>query len=437
MLKSIFKRLFADCAGNFASMAAVLMLPILGAAGLAVDITQAMSLKTELLGAADAAVLGAVADGSPGMAAIAEMSGNGSVPTAEADAINLFNGYLIGRPSIDIAEIEATVEKTGTRLRSELTFTARMQTNFMRIVGIDTIDVSSGATAVVNLARYQDFFLLLDNSPSMGVAATLDDIDEMRRLTASYGSEACAFACHTTDDPSATDNFDIARAHGVTLRVDVVTQAAQRLMDTATNERKFLDQFQMAVYSFGESAEEERLTRVVDLTDDLDQAKSGIGEIGLMTIGNHGDPNNQSDFSGMMSALNAQIGTVGNGTNTDDREKIVFFVSDGVGNSIKPYGCLEPVMPGGRCQETINVETACQALKDRGIQVAVLYTTYLPLESNSFWRQWIRPFDHEIAPAMEACATPGFYFEVSPTEGIAEAMEALFLRIINKPRLTS
>jgi hypothetical protein len=38
---------------------------------------------------------------------------------------------------------------------------------------------------------------------------------------------------------------------------------------------------------------------------------------------------------------------------------------------------------------------------------------------------------------MSQCATPGFYFEVSPTEGISEAMEALFLKVIASPRITS
>ena len=37
---------------------------------------------------------------------------------------------------------------------------------------------------------------------------------------------------------------------------------------------------------------------------------------------------------------------------------------------------------------------------------------------------------------MEACASPGFYFEVSPTQGIADAMDALFKKAVSQARLT-
>ena len=38
---------------------------------------------------------------------------------------------------------------------------------------------------------------------------------------------------------------------------------------------------------------------------------------------------------------------------------------------------------------------------------------------------------------MRACATEGYYFEVSPTEGIAAAMNTLFRKIVSAPRITS
>jgi hypothetical protein len=37
---------------------------------------------------------------------------------------------------------------------------------------------------------------------------------------------------------------------------------------------------------------------------------------------------------------------------------------------------------------------------------------------------------------MQACATPGYYFEVSPTEGIADAMNALFLKASQSARIS-
>lgn len=79
----------------------------------------------------------------------------------------------------------------------------------------------------------------------------------------------------------------------------------------------------------------------------------------------------------------------------------------------------------------------CKILKDRGIKIAILYTSYLPLKDNSFYMDWIWPFQNDIPRHMEACASPGYYFEVSLDQGISDAMNALFHKIVSTPRITS
>lgn len=84
-------------------------------------------------------------------------------------------------------------------------------------------------------------------------------------------------------------------------------------------------------------------------------------------------------------------------------------------------------------------------MKDRGITIAVLYTTYLALPTNSWYMSWIDPFNKgpygpspnsQIAKNMQSCASPGYYFEVSPTDGISQAMTALFQKVVQAARLT-
>jgi len=84
-------------------------------------------------------------------------------------------------------------------------------------------------------------------------------------------------------------------------------------------------------------------------------------------------------------------------------------------------------------------------MKNRGIKIAVLYTTYLALPTNAWYMTWIDPFNQgpynpsvnsKIAQNMQACASPGFYFEVSPTQGISTAMNALFQKVVATARLT-
>lgn len=66
----------------------------------------------------------------------------------------------------------------------------------------------------------------------------------------------------------------------------------------------------------------------------------------------------------------------------------------------------------------------------------MLYTTYLPLPTNDWYNSWIAPFQPEIGARMQQCASPGLFFEVSPSQGISEAMTALFKKAITSPRLT-
>jgi hypothetical protein len=37
---------------------------------------------------------------------------------------------------------------------------------------------------------------------------------------------------------------------------------------------------------------------------------------------------------------------------------------------------------------------------------------------------------------MQSCASPGFYFEVSLTDGISEAMTAFFQKVVTAARIT-
>jgi len=110
-------------------------------------------------------------------------------------------------------------------------------------------------------------------------------------------------------------------------------------------------------------------------------------------------------------------------------------VADGVGDSYKPSACTKKTT-GGRCQEPIDT-SFCAPLNARGVKIAVLYTTYLLLPKNSWYNTWISPFQSQISTKMAECASPGLYFEVTPTDGIADAMKALFLKVAKQPRLTS
>ena len=424
--------LIKDKTGNFSITTALVLVPLLGVAGLAVDFSNAMMARSSLQNAADAAAIGAIAEKSAGVASSFGM-GDGSVAVSKADALKIFKGQISTTSGFELISADATITKTGHTLKSVLTYKATVPTTFSRVLGKRAITFSGSATASYDTETFRNFYLLLDNTPSMGVAATTNDIAKMVANT----SDKCAFACHIVNNgvENKNDYYNLAKKLGVTIRIDVVAAATASLMDTATSTRSTSDQFRMAIYTFGEKAEDTKLLEVSPLTADLGIAKTKAAGIQLMTIPAQGYNNDQqTSFDTALIQMKDKIGTQGTGNSSADPEKILFFVADGVGDSYKPSTCTKTTT-GGRCQEPIDTRY-CDAIKANNIKIAVLYTTYLPLPTNGWYNSWIAPFQSQISTKMRSCASDGLFFEVSPTQGISDAMNALFMKIINTPRLT-
>lgn len=427
---NLLRRFLFSRSGNYAMMLSILSLPLIGGVGIAVDYAQASRVRSLLSGAADAAAIGAVSRGSPTYKNGGVFNSSWTEEDAREDALNLFRAYIVDKAGFGIDHLQAEFTRKGAEITAKVDFKAHVPMNFMRIFGHDKLPIDGSASASIRTSPYIDFYMLLDNSPSMGVAATPADIAKMVSNT----PDSCAFACHDLSD--ASNYYNLAKTLNVTMRIDVVRKATQQLFAKAETVRIHADQFRMGLYTFGESATSLGLNEVIAPTLNMKQAQAAANNVDLMSIPHQNyDNDQQTDFGKTFSALNAKIANPGAGNGASDRQKVVFFVSDGVGDSYRPSACTKRTT-GGRCQEPIDI-TVCEQLKARGIRVAALYTTYLPLPTNAWYNTWIAPFASEIATKMSQCASPGFYFEVSPSQGIPEAMEALFLKVINSPRITS
>jgi Flp pilus assembly protein TadG len=429
----MIRHFLKDRRGNFGIMTALLLVPLIGVAGVTLDISNALMVRTALQATADAAALSAVAETSAGVSQAMLMTNEGQVDDAISDAKQIFMGQVANSTDYTLLSADVDVVKTGNQLKAVFIYKAEVPTTLSRVLGQNKVVVSGVAEAMFETQTFRDFYLLLDNTPSMGVGATSADVDTMVANT----SDKCAFACHIVKDGVENKNsyYNLAKTLGVTIRIDVVAAATSALMDTAKTSRKSSNQYRMAVYTFGEKAEDTKLLEVSSLTSDLDSVKSKASKIGLMSIPYQGyDNDQQTDFDRALSNVGKLMGTAGTGSTAADPEKVVFFVSDGVGDAYKPTTCTKK-LNGGRCQEPIDI-TQCTALKAKGYRIAVLYTTYLPLPTNDWYNTWIKPFQSEIPTRMESCASPGLYFEVSPSQGISQAMSAMFLKIVTTPRLT-
>jgi len=409
---------------------AIALIPLAAFVGAAVDYSLANRAKSKLDALADAAALRSVS----------HVNLSSTTSAVQADALKFFEAQSSVVSGVSGIVPTVTVADSSTVRNADVSYSADVPTAFLGLLGFATIPISWKSTAASTTPTYIDFYLLLDNTPSMGVGATPTDVATMVKNT----SDRCAFACHDVSQ-APNDSYSLAKKLGVTMRIDVVRSATQQLMDTASETQAVPAQFRMAIYTFGSSAANIGLTAVQALTSSLSTAKTSARAIDLMTVPYQGYNNDQfTDFDNTLIAMNGAIATPGDGSASAQPQKILFLVSDGVADAYYPTTCTKPTT-SGRCQAPLTVKN-CTTLKSRGIKIAVLYTTYLALPTDNWYNTWIAPFNQgpygpsvnsEIAKSMQSCASPGLYFEVSPTDGISEAMTALFQKAVQIARLTN
>src|SRR4051812_33169449 len=441
-----FNRFSRDRSANVAVIFALALVPIVSFVGCAIDYSMATRMKAKLQAAVDAASVGSIAKASPGFIAAGSMTTDGRITAGETDARTIFDGNMSGVTGYTLNSVTPVMTKTGSVITSTIEYTATVPTTFLGVMNKSSLTVSGTSTSTANMPLYIDFYLLLDNSPSMGVGATPADVTALVNATSasSFGSNRyCAFACHDYNDPN--NFYNLAKSIGATTRIDVLRTATQQLMDTAAATQTYASQFRMAIYDFGASSATIGLRALFSLSASLSSAKSAAGNIDLMGVYGNNDAytaDKDTQFSTIFPAMTNVISTAGTGTSASPL-KYLFFVSDGVADESNA-GCLKTMSNSNwgnispRCQSPIN-PALCTTLKNNGVKIAVLYTTYLQLTTNSWYMDWIDPFNKGpfgpstnsgIAQNMQSCASPGFFFEVSPTDGISDAMNALFQKAV-------
>jgi hypothetical protein len=393
-----------------------------------IDYVNATYREDQLNADADAAALAAVAP------AVMAQSDAASILAAQ----NTFNAQAATLSNVTYSSQNLTVAVADSLTTRTVTvsYTATSQNACPNILGQPTIALAGNSQAVATNAPNINFYLLLDDSPSMAIAATPSGITTMVNNTNSQGG--CAFGCHESHpssdslgNPGGEDNYALARNLGVTLRIDLLSQAAQNLMTTAQqSENTTLAKYQMAIYSYDIG-----FNTIQTLTSNLVTAQTSAANIGILEVYANNwltSSNNNSDedtnYDNAMNNINATMPSPGNGSNAkgDTPQEVVFFVTDGV----------EDEGVNGNRQQSVMDPTWCSTIKNRGIRIAVLYTDYLPLPTNAWYNTWIAPFQSNIGPSLQSCASPGLYFEVQTGGDISAALSALFQAAITTAHLS-
>src|SRR6202050_4193137 len=443
MLRVYVRRFIRDRRGGTAMIFGLSIIPIVFMTGVAMDSTSAAQKRTRLNAAADAAALAAV---TPAMM----QQSNSAALTA---ATNMFNAEAakLGsatRPAPTITSSNAGLVRTVT-VSYTATSTNTFPNVFAYVTGSShtTWPLSGSSTATSYSAPNINFYLLLDNSPSMDIAATTAGINTMVANTSAQGG--CAFACHESDpsvdnlgNPNGEDNYTLAQNLGVVTRIELMAQATSALMTTATDtEQANNATYQMALYTFNYTGITTVYAPNNAPSSNLTAAGTAASSINVLEFCHNNylscsTSNNDTDtnFESAMTAVNTLMPNPGTGSANSTPQEGVFIVSDGVDDEVNSTSCSQP-LTGTRCQQPFNT-AMCTTVKGRGIMIAVLYTQYLPLPTNSWYNTWIAPFESNIASNIQSCASPGLYFEITTDGDITAAMETLFQLAIATARLS-
>lgn len=434
--------------GNVAILFSVGTLPVLGLIGLGVDYSVLSTTRVRLNAAADAAALAAVS-----------RSLNPTIAPPDQNTIAaVFNASLNNLQGVTVNSVSVTSSYTNQGLQVTVAYAAQVSSTFGRMFNVQTLNLRGSATSVMPMPRFANFYLLLDNSPSMGIGATTNDISRLQTLTG-----GCAFACHQRTSNSQgrvtgdllTDNYHVAKNNNVQTRIDVVRLATQNLTTTAQNMQQVSQQYGMAVYTFSDTFQ-----TIAPLSYNLATVQTQANAIDLAySYVNQRDT--QTSFETALSYMNGIIPNPGDGSSTNSPAEYLFIVTDGAvdqpvgsgsgsgdtpdrwsngslavpsNNQPNLVSTLTGNVNGTRYIAAID-PTLCDALKNRGVKIAVLYTTYLPITANAFYNQWIAPISTQIGTNLQACASPGLFFPVSPTQGINDAMQIMFQKAVAYSRL--
>ncbi|HWZ07951.1 MAG TPA: pilus assembly protein TadG-related protein [Bradyrhizobium sp.] len=458
MLRAWLYHFVVDRKANVAVIFAITIVPIIFLLGMTLDFTQALRKKEQLDAAADAAAIAAVRP------AMLTQSDTVAQDTAYAIFMSTANS-LPGLAAVPSPTI--TVTDSGLSRTVSVSYNAASLNNFPKVLmNTASWPISGAATAQAAAAPNMNFYLLMDDSPSMAIGATTTDISNLIAATApakqpASSSQNCGFACHETNiahDGGTQDNLTIARNNNITLRIDLVTNAVNQLLNTwshcpqsgvtggvmqcmaALNNTTY----KAALYTFDLG-----LNTLASLTTPT-SAGTKVSNIQLMPVvyqncvvtTTNCKTDNGTDIAGALTSLNSIMPAPGLGSNSsgDTPQEVVFLVTDGVEDKIAASCPNATFASNSRCQQPLDT-TMCTTIKNRGIKIAILYTEYLQLKTpnvpvtDNWYLTWVDPYDEPssssgtIARNLQACASPGFFSDVQTGGDISTALTNLFIKV--------
>lgn len=522
--------------GNVAVITALCCLPLIAAIGCVVDYTTASLVKTKLQAAADAAALATVSVNSSVVTTAKGMSSNGTVSGGSTFATNFFNANLNASPAnVGYTNLTptATVALSGTRMTATVSFTARVPTYFMGVMGFSNTNISGSSTASYTMPTYINFYLMLDVSGSMSFPSTQAEQSRLMavnpdNLLGSPGyPQGCQFACHfsaqgacgqtgnpvhqgpipavgqpsnpspggycqgflisrlgTTPTSFGSGTNNVTNGNSVNwngtqvtscptpgttsciqLRADAVGYAVTTLLSTASASEQVTNQYQVGLFPFIQylygctsvtpcSASNAYVPLTTNLTGStITNAAANLASL-LDTGANSNLGSGGTHFENALSSMNSAITSVGTGAGSNNALPYVFIITDGSedyqtqwsggwgsqnwsSTAAVPYQNSSAVIPPNSVTST----DYCTTIKNRGITIAILYVPYQPIADPSTIFNDEDDYANNNIPgipaALQACASPNFYYTADTPADINSALLSMFQQAVNTAHITN
>ncbi|WP_028349327.1 TadE/TadG family type IV pilus assembly protein [Bradyrhizobium murdochi] len=240
----------------------------------------------------------------------------------------------------------------------------------------------------------------------------------------------------------------------IQLRLDAVGYALNELFKTANTEKKVANQFRIGLYPFIRY-----LYAYFPLTSSIngDPKTSGTINYAAANLATQLDTNINANLgsggthiSAALTSVNNLIsggtGAVGDGSTPTTPQPYVFLVTDGAQNN-QVKGVPNGSWSGSNHATTIDLQNSlatvpsCEALKNRGIIVSVLYIPYEkidPVNTSFAGNEGTYANDNiKFIPAsLKKCASPSFFYTASTPDEIKAALNAMFKHALQTAHIT-
>jgi Flp pilus assembly protein TadG len=434
------------------------LLPLLVAAGGAIDLSEVYRVKDTIVSKTDAAALAAVS----AQALKPELTWAAQKAASVDVAKRVFEEGVTGTSGFSVSSAQYTTDAVDMNLTVKICWKGKQKTAFLRFVGKTSWDIEGCSESTASAQEYVSVVFLVDASGSMGVGATEAD---QRLMENRFG---CAFACHTFDwvsnvsDGCNKPTTTCAAYIGAKTRFQVVKEALKSILFEGQANAKVPDQFTFAIYKFSND-----LTLVQRPTDQYATLRASVD-------GMQQDETGGTNLSRALDILNRQLPTPGDGKTPTTRKVFLILMTDGVEGNVLQVKSGSPLRHNGEWSqdsrleitspgftvtrpmsfaqialEILNIRSVndimksersqainpsrCDAIKNRGITIGTLNTEYLipPWSTDSRFLQIRTLLSPVIADTMRRCASdPTFALFATRPDEITAAANKLFKQFL-------